>query len=281
MKDMNAILQTHQAMKKNIVMTAAILVCGACVLLSACKGSDTTPVSGTLEGPLTDDSIPASTLKTIESATRFHTHDIMSDTVSNISVCSIDEVDVPSGQTTTDGYGIVVTKNATSTNFLRISHAREPEACYDATSGNLWLTTCAMWGTGVQVECLRLIRFHENDSAYIAATVNPYDVQQALCQRLGYHIDGQQLTLYDGRREIATNTNTITDMGGFDDEQPLWIGEQIQYDLSGDRPRLLITPGVKFTTGLVLIDDDMPTLAAPITLDDNGKMTISDLEAVK
>ena len=67
-------------------------------------------------------------------------------------------------------------------------------------------------------------------------------------------------------------------MGGFDSEQPLWIGEQIEYDLSGDTPRLLITPGVKFTTGLVLTYDDMPTLSAPISIDGEGKVNIGEIK---
>lgn len=35
--------------------------------------------------------------------------------------------------------------------------------------------------------------------------------------------------------------------------------------------------GVKFTTGLVLIYDDMPELSAPITIDENGLFTIHDI----
>ena len=70
-------------------------------------------------------------------------------------------------------------------------------------------------------------------------------------------------------------------MGGFDSEQPLWIGEQIQYDLSGNAPLMLITPGVKFTTGLVLTYDDMPTLAAPLTISEDGKVSISELKEHK
>lgn len=35
--------------------------------------------------------------------------------------------------------------------------------------------------------------------------------------------------------------------------------------------------GVKYTTGLVLIYDDMPELSAPITIDENGLFTIHDI----
>ncbi len=129
----------------------------------------------------------------------------------------------------------------------------------------------------LQVDRLYQIGFGDNGIAYIVHTVDPYDIQQQLCQRLGYRIKGEQVTLYDGEREIAQATNTVADMGGFDSEQPVWIGEQIQYDLSGDAPCLLVTPGVKFTTGLVLTYDDMPTLTAPITIGDDGKVNIGDL----
>ena len=66
-------------------------------------------------------------------------------------------------------------------------------------------------------------------------------------------------------------------MGGFDSEQPVWIGEQIQYDLSVDVPCLLVTPGVNFTTGLVLTYDDMPTLKATVTIGEDGSVNIGDL----
>ena len=141
----------------------------------------------------------------------------------------------------------------------------------------LWLSCSAMEGTGVAVERLYQIRFDEEDKAYIALSIDPYDLQQQLCQRLGYSIEGEQVTFYDGGREIARATNTVTDMGGFDNEQPLWIGEQIKYDLSGDAPRLLFTPGIKFTTGLVLTYDDMPTLAAPLTISGDGEVSIGDI----
>ena len=70
-------------------------------------------------------------------------------------------------------------------------------------------------------------------------------------------------------------------MGGFDNDRPLWIGEQIQYDLSEDVPCLQITPGIKFITGLVLTYDDMPTLAAPLTISETGEVSIGDITEYK
>ncbi len=107
--------------------------------------------------------------------------------------------------------------------------------------------------------------------------VNPYDVQQELVKRLSYTIDGENITLYDGEKLLATVTNTVKDMGGFDEEQPLWIGEQVSYDVRGEKPKVVFVPGVKFTTGLVLHYDDMPELTAPITIDENGMFTIHEI----
>ena len=179
---------------------------------------------------------------------------------------------------TMDGCGVMVKNGSVSTIFPHIRHTREVQSKYNAKTGDLWLTSSAMEGTGVRVEWLYQIRFGDNDIAYIAFSVEPYDLQQQLCQRLGYSIDGEKITLWDGAREIATVTNTVTDMGGFDNEQPVWIGEQIGFDLSGSAPRLLVTPGVKFTTGLVLTYDDMPTLSAPLSIADDGTVSIGDLE---
>ena len=198
----------------------------------------------------------------------------MSDTACSISVEAIAEVN----STSTEGYGIVVVKNAISTTFPNLNHKRSPMAAYNKEQDILWLTCNAMSGTGVQVDRLYQIRFGENDIAYVAFCVEPYDLQQQLCQRLGYSINGEKITLWDGAHEIATVTNTVTNMGGFDDEQPVWIGEQIGFDLSDSAPRLLVTPGVKFTTGLVLTYDDMPTLSAPLTIADDGTVSIGDLE---
>ena len=186
-----------------------------------------------------------------------------------------------SDETSTEGYGIVVKNGSISTIFPYIRHAREVQSKYNAKTGDLWLTSSAMEGTGVRVEWLHQIRFGENKIAYVKTQVNPYDVQQALLQRLGYTIEGETITLYDGANLLTTITNTVEDMGGFDVEHPLWIGEQLYYDVSGDVPKLIFGPGVKFTTGLVLIYDDMPELSAPITIDENGSFIIHEIGVVE
>jgi len=263
-------------MKKFLFIPAAIILT---MIFAACKGTENKypHVAGLLDEPLAADSAPAHVLEAMEQAERFHQFEIMSDTLNDISVEAIAEADT----TPTEEYGIVVTKGAASTTFPHLRNARYNKARYDAKDGTLWLTCSAVWGTGVQVDQLYQIRFDHDGQASVARTVDPYVLQQKLCQRLGYRIEGEQITLYDNDRLIATVTNTVTDMGGFDNEQPLWIGEQMGFDLSGDTPRLLVTPGVKFTTGLVLSYDDMPTLAAPLTLADDGTVSIGDLECVK
>ena len=263
--------------QKRWMLAAILTICGLSTFFCACEGTGTDHphVAGTLEEPFTG-TAPTQIKESIERANRFHQHEIMTDTVNSITLFSIDEVDT----TSTEGYGIVVVKGATSTTFADICNMFDPESRYNSSTGDLWLTGSVMEGTGVQVEQLYQIRFHDDDKAYIAHVFEPFDLQQQLCQRIGYAIDDQQVTLYDGKKLLTTVTNTVTDMGGFDDEQPVWIGDQIAYDLSEETPRLMVTPGVKFTTGLVLTYDDMPTLSAPLTIDAEGKSSIGDLKPV-
>lgn len=254
---------------------AMLALCCASMVFTACKDANEgyNLVAGTLDGPLVSSSAPANVHEAMKRADRYHNYEIMSDLAHDVCVEAIAEV----GNTSTDGYGIVVVKGDISTTFPDICNARNPLAKYDANGNTLWLTSSAVWGTGIQVDRLYQIGFGDNGIAYIVHTIDPHDIQQQLCQRLGYRIKGEEVTLYDGEREIAKATNTVADMGGFDGEQPLWIGEQIQYDLSGDVPCLLVTPGVKFTTGLVLTYDDMPTLKAPVIISDDGTVSIGDI----
>lgn len=141
--------------------------------------------------------------------------------------------------------------------------------------GDQWTTAVVMHGTGVHVEQLCQVGYN-GDSTYVEATVDPYDVQQAFCQRLGYTIDGEQITLYLDDAPITTVTNTVTDMGGFDNVA-VWVGEQIRYDLGGNQPRVCITPGVKFVVGLILHYDDMPTFTAAVNLSE-GEVELSDIK---
>ena len=242
-------------------------------LIAKCPGKvEPKTVSGTLEEPVAEDSVPDNVMKAMNNASKFHQFEIYGDTVNNVSVFGIGEAD----QQPTEGFGVVVVKNAVSTTFPNMRNSRQPSAVYDSEKGELWLTASAMEGTGVQVERLYQIRFKQ-DTAVVVATIDPYDIQQAFCQRLGYTTKDEQVNLYIDGKSATTVTNTITDMGGFDDDA-LWIGENITYNLAGGQPLACVTPGVKFVTGLVLHYDDMPTITAAVTMDNKGKFTLSDMK---
>lgn len=268
---------------KTWMPAAILLLCGTSLWLSSCEScrngrtAECSYVAGTLDGPLEPDSAPSRLAEAMTLAQRFHNYEIISDTSHDIGVDAIGEADA----TPTEGYGIVVVKGSTSTTFIHLRNSRQPKARYDAAHDVLWLTCSAMEGSGVQVERLCQIRFHDNDTAYISADIDPYAVQQLLCQRIGYVTDGSQITLYDGERQIASVTDSVADMGDIDTARPLWIGEQLCYDLSGDTPCLLVTPGVKFADSPVLAYDDMPTLKAHVAVGADGTVSIGDITALK
>ena len=293
-------------MKKILVIAAAVIFLGGLsVLMNSCqtKQSGVRLVAGTLDAPLPADTAPQHVQEAYGKALKVHPFDILSDEANSISVCGIGEVDT----TSTEGYGIMVTKGATSTTFLNIRNTRQPMARYDAQTGNLWLTSSAMEGSGVRVEWLYQIRFHDNDSAYVAAVVNPYDVQQALCQRLGYTLDGDSVTLCsvtpDGVTPLATLpqplpiregsdiplhqkspqekvTTPLPDREGQGDSPLLFIGEQLFYDLTGNQVQLQVVPGVKLADSPVLIYDDMPTLSLPVTLSGEGTPAFGEFQRI-
>ena len=197
-------------MRKNYFVTL-ISFLAICLMMAGCKSSgvNTVPMVGILDMPLQEDSIPANVKNAMDNAIKFHSHEIMSDTIANIAVFAIDEID----QTPSEGYGIMVTKGAETTNFLNIRNTRQPQAKYDAKTGDLWLTSSAMEGTGVHVEWLYQIRFQENGKAYIKIVVNPYNMQQELLKRMGYTIDGERVTLDDQDYVYKTCSTNNSDQG--------------------------------------------------------------------
>ena len=110
-----------------------------------------------------------------------------------------------------------------------------------------------------------------------SASISLYDVQKALCSRLGYSVEGEDITFYVDGEAVSTVTNTITDMGGFDDDA-IWIGEQMSLEKGADGLQVRVTPGVKFITGLVLHYENMPTFTADVTLSDAGELTLTNLQ---
>jgi hypothetical protein len=262
-------------MKLSIIPTF-LSICLTTCFISCTGGKDLKTVNGVLEGSI-EVQTPEQVKQALEKTKKFHEYAIMEDTVNNVSVWGIGETDEG---VSTEGYGIVVVKNATSTTFLDIRNSREPQAFYDTTESSLWFTSPVIEGTGTHVEQLYWMQFsNDDDTARIVTYIDPYQMQQELMKHLRYTIEGEQVTFYANGVTLATATNTITDMGGFDDEQPVWIGEQIRYNLNGGHPCVLFTPGLKFVTGLVLTYDNMPTLSAKVKLEKDGSFTLSDFKA--
>jgi hypothetical protein len=54
----------------------------------------------------------------------------------------------------------------------------------------------------------------------------------------------------------------------------------LYYDVSSGDPEVIFTPGVRFTTGPVLVYDYMPELSAPITIDENGLFAIHEITVI-
>ena len=104
-----------------------------------------------------------------------------------------------------------------------------------------------------------------------------YDVQQALCQRLGYTTEGEDMILYIDGEAADTIRNTITDMGGFDDDA-IWIGEKLYFEKNDGDLRVSVVPGVKFVVGLVLHYENMPTITATVGKSNEGTVALSDLK---
>ena len=249
----------------------------AALMTVACnnKKVEILPVCGTIDEPVTEAKAP---LKVHDAMTLDYTdryENLLDDRDKGISVWSLYMCDP---DISSDGYGIHVVKDGKTTCFPDIYHGNNPSAKYDAASENLWLFCGVMEGTGVHVERPYLLRFDDDAFAQVIATLDPYEVQQALLKRLGYSIKGNDITFYDNGQPLSTVTNTIEDMGDFDSEHPLWIGEQMSYDLYDDGLYLTFVPGVRFTTGLVLLYDDMPELSAKITLSDDGTFEIGPIE---
>ena len=257
------------------MLAAILLSCGMSALTSSCTSDKVLKnVEGVLEEPIVNQ-MSEQVKQGYVKAMKIHPFDIMNDSANNVNVCGISELD---GGLSTEGYGIMVTKNDISTTFTDIRNTRQPQAFYDAKANTLWLTSCVMEGTGTNVEQLYKIQFGSNDIANIADTIEPYKMQQKILEHLKYSVEGDKITFYIDEKEITSATNTVKDMGGLDDEQPIWIGEQISYDLNNGNPRVCFTPGVKFVTGLVLTYDDMPTLSASIQLAEDGSYELSDFK---
>ena len=263
-------------MKQARILWIAVLLTVCSMVVVSCKGKKTElkPVKGILEEPIGQLQAP----DVVEATMNRHVLDdnfenILMDTVTKVGVWSL----VRCGEEqSSEGFGLVVVNGGYATAFPAIRHGNNPRTQYDTATGNLWFTGGVMEGTGVLVERPYLLRFREKGNAFIAATIDPYDMQEALCKELTYSVDGEKITLYHDDQELTTVTNTIKDMGGFD-EDAVWIGEQLTYDINGSDLYVQAVPGVNFIVGKVLHYEDMPTISARVTLNNDGSFTISEL----
>ena len=245
---------------KHLFLSLAILL-----VTVSCKNTDIRSVSGVLDEKMQVASAPECVRQAMQNPVidnRFEM--ILNDEQNHVAVWSLIHC---SDEISAEGYGVVVKNGPTTTVFPDVLHGKNPTAFYD-TNENLWLAAAVMEGTGTHVEQLHLLRFDSNGKATIANTIDPYDLQKAFIQHIGYSIDGKNITFYADNQPIHTATSTVDDMGGFYDE-PVWIGEQIFYVL-GDTLRALVTPGVSFNVGKVLLYDDMPTVSADVILFDTA-----------
>ena len=249
----------------------ALAVILMCAMMTGCKNNTQQPVSGTMEKAVAVDGAPqavADLMKNVVIDDRYET--LMEDKTTGVSVWSLMKC---SDEVSSEGYGFVVAKGDVKTALPQMRHGRMPRARYDTATGDLWVLGSDAEGTGINVERPYLLRFDQDGYASIAYSIDPYEMQEALCKVLTYSIDGQDITFYANGEKLTTVTSHIEDMGGFMDDA-IYIGEQIAYGIEG--PLMVqVTPGVNFVVGKVLHYDDMPTICATVTLTDGG-FTLSD-----
>jgi hypothetical protein len=259
-------------MKQWLTVAAVIALCGT---MTGCKSNAQHPVNGTMEEAVAPGDAPQAVydlMKQVNLDERYET--VMEDKTTGVAVYSL----LNCGDTvSSEGYGIVVGKGDVKTALPQLRHGRMPRARYDAATGDLWILGSDMEGTGVNVERPYLLRFDDNGYASIANSIDPYEMQQALCKVLTYSINGQEITFYGDGKELAKATNKMEDMGGFMDDA-IYIGEQLSYSIEGPIT-VHVTPGVNFVVGKVLHYDDMPTISATVTLKDDGGFSLSDFKA--
>ena len=260
-------------MKQWLMVAAVVALCGA---MTGCKGNAQRPVKGTFESPIGKGTAPEAVLDATKkmAVTDERLETVMEDKANGVAVYSLLNC---SDEVSSEGYGMLIAKGDVPTAMPQIRHGRMPRARYDAATGDLWIVGSDIDGTGVNVERPYLLRFDADGHADIVREIDPYDIQQALCKVLTYSINGQEITFYAEGKELAKVTNTMEDMGGFMDDA-IYIGEQIAYGIEGPLT-VQVTPGVNFVVGKILHYDDMPTISATVTLDENGGITLSDFKA--
>ena len=264
---------TMKQMKQWLMVAAVVALCG---MMTGCKGNAQRHVNGTFESPIGKGTAPEAVLDATKkmAVTDERLETVMEDKANGVAVYSLLNC---SDEVSSEGYGMLIAKGDVPTAMPQIRHGRMPRARYDAATGDLWIVGSDIDGTGVNVERPYLLRFDADGHADIVREIDPYDIQQALCKVLTYSINGQEITFYAEGKELAKVTNTMEDMGGFM-EDAIYVGEQIAYGIEGPLT-VQVTPGVNFVVGKILHYDDMPTISATVTLNENGGITLSDFKA--
>ena len=251
----------------------SLLLCLAALVLAGCKGSGVRPVSGVLDEVIEVGAAPVAVLDLLAEPVPDDRYETILEE-DGVQVWSLLRC---SDSLSSEGYGILVGRGEALTAFPDIRHGRMPRAGFDPSTGDLWVIGGEVEGTGTQVDRPWLIRFDESGQAFVAASINPFDMQEALRSLMGYGIKGQDITFYVSGEPLVTVTSHETEMGGFW-EEPVWIGDQLSYEVE-DGLKVRFTPGLCFVVGKVLLYDDMPTFEADVALTEDG-FTVSDITVV-
>lgn len=259
--------------KKWLMTGAALLVMAG--TMAGCKDNAGRPVCGIMETPSDKGAPPEAVMNVVKqlAPTDDRLETVMEDKTNGVAVLSLLRCD---DEVSSEGFGMLVVHGDVVTALPQVRLGNMPRARYDVATGDLWIVGSDMEGTGVMVERPYLLRFGDDGHAGIVAEVNPYDIQQAFCEKVTYSIDGQDITFYCDGQLLVTVTNHIEDMGEMMDDA-IYIGEQIAYSIDGTLT-VHVTPGLNFVTGKVLHYDDMPTLSAIVTIGEDGNsISIGDI----
>lgn len=235
----------------------------ACLAVFGCKrGGGVKAVRGVLEGPTGTGDAPAAVKEVLKDAVPDDRYElILEDRDAGIRVWGLMRC---SEEVSAESYGVLIARGDRFTAFPDIRHGNMPRSSYDASSGRLLLIGADLEGTGVLVERPWVFSFAEDGTASVAATIEPYDLQQKLCERIGYSVKGKDISMFADGNPLSIVTVQENDMGGLW-EEPVWIGEQISYDISGPL-KVVVTPGVCYIVGKVLDYDVIPSIEAAVTL---------------
>ena len=247
------------------------------LVATACnnKKADILPVRGTLDGPVTEERAPQKVQLAMKLPYADRYENILEDKGNGVSVWSLVwcNPDISS-----EGYGIHIVKNGITTFFPDIYHGKNPRAEYDARTDQLWLFCGVMEGTGIHVERSYIFRFDDKGTSIIDLRIDPFTVQKALCNRLSVSIKDKEISILDNGETVCTATNSITDMGQLDEDNPVWIGEQLSYYSQDGELFVRFVPGLRFAKGTTLFYDDMPELSASVSLSANGSLIIGPIK---